>query len=207
MNPMELMQALTDMDDDVLLRAEQDPPRRRLFPKILRRTVLAYAAVLVLVITATAYVVPFVSDGPPMGWADKYVEQTMYFTRSVAGQKEASCSMTFRHGAEYAEVIIDDQSGQGYKAVLEAVVYRSDGTVGILRDTFEGSGNAVISVNNRVDGLPGTVYLIRVQLLDPINGGMIFQMLHDLDSLGLYPPAGVEITLPPYTFDTTGGTP
>ena len=104
-----------------------------------------------------------------------------------------------RHGSKYAEAVITDPSGQEYKAILDAVVYRDDGTVAIVQDSFEGTGDAVIRVDNMIDDLPGTVYLVRVQLIDPNNEYTVFQILNDLDSLGLRPPAGVEIVLPPAT--------
>lgn len=59
MNPMELMQALTDMDDDVLLRAELDPPRKRtVVPRFLR---YASAACLMLLLVLWV-VVPIHTD-------------------------------------------------------------------------------------------------------------------------------------------------
>lgn len=199
MKAFDLMEALTDMDEDVLLRAEQDPPKRRLFPQMRGRSILAYAAVLVLVFTVTICALPFVSEAIAMRLADRYMEQTLVFSRSAADGKTVSCSLELRHGAKYAEAVITDQSGQEYKAILDAVVYRDDGTVAIVQDSFEGTGDAVIRVDNMIDDLPGTVYLVRVQLIDPNNEYTVFQILNDLDSLGLRPPAGVEIVLPPAT--------
>ena len=84
MKAFDLMEALTDMDEDVLLRAEQDPPKRRLFPQMRGRSILAYAAVLVLVFTVTICALPFVSEAIAMRLADRYMEQTLVFSRSAA---------------------------------------------------------------------------------------------------------------------------
>ena len=132
-----------------------------------------------------------------MRLADRCMEQTLLFSRLTEDGKEVSCSLDLRHSAKFAEAVIGDQSGLEYRAVLDAVVYRSDGTVGIVQDTFEGTGDAVIRVENRIEELPGTVYLVRVQLIDTVNGYTVFKILNDLDSLGLHPPAGVDIVLPP----------
>lgn len=197
MKAFDIMEALTDMDEDVLLRAEQDPPKRLLFPGIRGRSILTYAAVLALVVAVTVCTLPFVTEALQMRLADRCMEQTLMFSRLTEDGKEISCSLELRHSAKFAEAVIDDQSGLEYRAVMDAVVYRSDGTVRIVQDTFVGTGDAVIRVENLIEELPGTVYLVRVQLIDPVNGYTVFQILNDLDSLGLRPPAGVDIVLPP----------
>ena len=197
MKAFDIMEALTDMDEDVLLRAEQDPPKRLLFPGIRGRSILAYAAVLALVVAVTVCTLPFVTEALQMRLTDRCMEQTLLFSRLTEDGKEISCSLELRHSAKFAEAVIGDQSGLEYRAVMDAVVYSSDGTVRIVQDTFEGTGDAVIRVENLIEELPGTVYLVRVQLIDTVNGYTVFQILNDLDSLGLRPPAGVDIVLPP----------
>lgn len=199
MKAFDIMEALTDMDEDVLLRAEQDPPKRLLFPGMRGRSILAYAAVLALVVAVTVCTLPFVTEALQMRLADRCIEQTIFFSHNTEEGKEATCSMELRHSAKFAEAIIEEHSGQEYHAVLEAVVYRDDGTVGILQDTFEGTGESVIHVDNLIDGLQGVVYLVRVQLIYSDDGNVGFKVYNDLDSLGLHPPAGVKIQLPPYT--------
>lgn len=73
MKSFDILEALTDMDDDVLLRAESDPPRRS---GVLHRTVrYAAAACLTVVLLATALFATYTtaSDSTPR-WTVRYRE-------------------------------------------------------------------------------------------------------------------------------------
>ena len=55
MKATDIMEALTDMDDDVLMRAEMDPPRRHIL--LLRSFRSAVAACLILALCITTVIV------------------------------------------------------------------------------------------------------------------------------------------------------
>ena len=55
MKATDIMEALTDMDDDVLMRAEMDPPKRHIL--LLRSLRSAAAACLVLALILTTLIV------------------------------------------------------------------------------------------------------------------------------------------------------
>ena len=66
MNPMELLEALSDVDDEALLRAEMDPPRRRRIPRVAWRAAAAcMALVLALLIVVPS---PTVAEDMNLHW-------------------------------------------------------------------------------------------------------------------------------------------
>lgn len=71
MKSFDILEALTDMDDDILLRAEIDPPKRR---NVLSRTMrYAAAACLSLVLLVTAWLaVDVTAGGETLRWTVRY---------------------------------------------------------------------------------------------------------------------------------------
>lgn len=73
MKATDIMEALTDMDDDVLMRAEMDPPRRHII--LLRSLRSAAAACLILAVVLTTLIVTnTAADEMGLRWRVRYRE-------------------------------------------------------------------------------------------------------------------------------------
>lgn len=107
MNPFDILEALTDMDDDVLLRAEREPPRRS---GVLRRTVRYAAAAcmaVVLLVTALLAADTVASDSRPR-WTVRY--------------RESGVTYLFKGGTEYMGrrgIYVPTWLPEGYRITLD----------------------------------------------------------------------------------------
>lgn len=82
MSSFEILDALTDMDDDLLLFAETDPPKRQsMMPRFFRYA--AAACLTVVLVMATLLVTDAVSLGPNLRWTVRYREDKVTFLMKV----------------------------------------------------------------------------------------------------------------------------
>lgn len=82
MNSFDILDALTDMDDDLLLFAESDPPKRQYgMPRFFRY--LTAACLTVVLVMATWLVTDAVSLGPNLRWTVRYREDKVTFLMKV----------------------------------------------------------------------------------------------------------------------------
>lgn len=87
MNSFEILDALTDMDDDLLLFAETDPPKRRHgVPRFFRY--LTAACLTVVLVMATWLVTDALPLGPNLRWTVRYREDKVTFLMKVREEPE-----------------------------------------------------------------------------------------------------------------------
>lgn len=87
MNSIEILDALTDMDDELLLFAETDPPKRCIrMPRVFRY--LTAACLTVALMMATWLVTDAVELGPNLRWTVRYREDKVTFLMKVREEPE-----------------------------------------------------------------------------------------------------------------------
>lgn len=111
MNSFDILDALTDMEDDVLLRAESEPPRRS---SVLRRTVRYAAAAcmaVVLLVTALLATDTVALDSRPR-WTVRY--------------RESGVTYLFKGGTKYMDrtgIYVPTWLPEGYQITLDTWDY------------------------------------------------------------------------------------
>lgn len=172
MNELDLFDALTFLDDDLILEAHETPVRKPLRFRGLGRAAVIAAAVMMLVITTTA--TGDLGIARPRGWirGNGYTSydmdqenriMTVYDRGTYALDNGPDDTPAESRTQASAEQIRTETEciGQQLQVIQEAMILMDDGSVEYKAQITEGMNTVIAVMGNLVDGKPGDITHVR----------------------------------------------